>query len=100
MTFNLDGEPLSGKTFRMELLPAALAGPLLPDLPAATLDQASQSKDARPAGIQQPGSLIEPLNVKRKTATWVAAGKNLGRIYRSKHRAYINRRYPINHKKT
>ncbi len=24
MTFNLDGEPLSGKTFRMELLPAAL----------------------------------------------------------------------------
>ncbi len=30
MTFNLDGEPLSGKTFRMELLPAALRCRLLP----------------------------------------------------------------------
>ena len=33
MTFNLDGEPLSGKTFRMELLPAALRCRLPPDCP-------------------------------------------------------------------
>ena len=31
MTFNLDGEPLSGKTFRMEILPAALRCRLPPD---------------------------------------------------------------------
>lgn len=33
MTFNLDGEPLSGKTFRMEILPAALRCRLPPDCP-------------------------------------------------------------------
>ena len=33
MTFNLDGEPLTGKTFRMELLPAALRCRLPPDCP-------------------------------------------------------------------
>jgi lipid kinase YegS len=31
MTFNLDGEPLSGKTFRMEILPGALRCRLPPD---------------------------------------------------------------------
>ncbi len=45
MTFNLDGEPLSGKTFRMELLPSGPA--LLSCRPTARCyaDQASQSKD-------------------------------------------------------
>jgi len=33
MTFNLDGEPLSGKSFRMEILPAALRCRLPPDCP-------------------------------------------------------------------
>ncbi|MDS6632334.1 lipid kinase YegS [Klebsiella michiganensis] len=33
MTFNLDGEPLTGKTFRMELLPIALRCRLPPDCP-------------------------------------------------------------------
>jgi diacylglycerol kinase family enzyme len=44
MTFNLDGEPLSGKTFRMELLPA----PALPAarLPAATLIRLRKAKTA------------------------------------------------------
>lgn len=44
MTFNLDGEPLSGKTFRMELLPAALRC-RLPPTARCYADQASQSKD-------------------------------------------------------
>ena len=33
MTFNLDGEPLSGTSFRMEILPAALRCRLPPDCP-------------------------------------------------------------------
>lgn len=45
MTFNLDGEPLSGKTFRMELLPAALRC-RLPPTARCYADQASQSKTA------------------------------------------------------
>ncbi len=44
MTFNLDGEPLSGKTFRMELLPAALRCRCRPTA-RCYADQASQSKD-------------------------------------------------------
>ncbi len=46
----------------MELLPAALL-PAAARLPAATLIRLRKAR-RRPAGIQQPGSLIEPLNVK------------------------------------
>ena len=64
MTFNLDGEPLSGKTSVW----AVTGGPALPAaarLPAAALIRLLKQRRC-PAGIQQPGSLIEPLNVKVK----------------------------------
>ena len=37
MTFNLDGEPLSGKQFRIEVLPGALQLPAATGLPASAL---------------------------------------------------------------
>jgi hypothetical protein len=48
MTFNLDGEPLSGKTFRMELLPAALRC----RLPPTARCYAEADRSTRPATLR------------------------------------------------
>ncbi len=45
MTFNLDGEPLSGKTFRMELLLKRPCAAYCRPTARCYADQASQSKD-------------------------------------------------------
>ncbi len=61
MTFNLDGEPLSGKPSVWSCYRRPCAAGCRPTAAAATLISRKQRR--RPAGIQQPGSLIEPLNV-------------------------------------